>query len=412
MPSAGLAAKAVQEHLPFRPVTQTRWSRPVAAKGKLAGVRQVTGRNKTVTATAGDDAQTPGQVSSTGWKQILWRVKDEITTDHISVVAAGIAFYGLLSVFPAIAALISIAGLVMDPADIAAQLQTVVSMLPESAAGILQEQVDKVAGGDQTGTGIVAFIGVAIALYGAMKGVLTLIEGLNIAYDEQEQRGTIRLYLTAFLITLCLILGLIVGLGLVVLLPSLAALGHLPEPLATAVGWLKWPVMAVLVMLALAVIYRFGPSRAEPKWRWVSVGAVAASVLWILGTVAFSIYVRNFGSYTETYGALGGVIILLTWMWLSAFVVLAGAELNAETEQQTPRDTTTGAPRPMGTRDAVKADTPPGSRPSRGGETGKTRQPRHTGHGGKGATTARADLSMSMLLLGSAILKSVRKPRD
>ncbi|WP_265502464.1 YihY/virulence factor BrkB family protein [Paracoccus beibuensis] len=372
----------------------------------------MTGRNKTVTATAGDDAQTPGQVSSTGWKQILWRVKDEITTDHISVVAAGIAFYGLLSVFPAIAALISIAGLVMDPADIAAQLQTVVSMLPESAAGILQEQVDKVAGGDQTGTGIVAFIGVAIALYGAMKGVLTLIEGLNIAYDEQEQRGTIRLYLTAFLITLCLILGLIVGLGLVVLLPSLAALGHLPEPLATAVGWLKWPVMAVLVMLALAVIYRFGPSRAEPKWRWVSVGAVAASVLWILGTVAFSIYVRNFGSYTETYGALGGVIILLTWMWLSAFVVLAGAELNAETEQQTPRDTTTGAPRPMGTRDAVKADTPPGSRPSRGGETGKTRQPRHTGHGGKGATTARADLSMSMLLLGSAILKSVRKPRD
>lgn len=362
-------------------------------------------------ATAGDDARSPGEVSSRGWKQILFRVKDEIAADHISVVAAGVAFYGLLSVFPAIAALISIAGLVFDPAQIASQLQTVVAMLPEDAASILQDQVDKVAGGDQTGTGIVAVFGLLITLYGAMKGVMTLIEGLNIAYDEQERRGTVRLYLTAFLITLCLILGLIVGLGLVVLLPSLAALGHLPEPAATAVGWLKWPVMAVLVMLALAGIYRFAPSRADPKWRWVSVGAVAATVLWILGTVAFSIYVRNFGSYTETYGAIGGVIILLTWLWLSAFVVLAGAELNAETEQQTPRDTTTGAPLPMGARDAVKADTPPGDRPETGGQhPARKRQGKPDAK--RPATTAGADLSMAALLFGSAIVKSVRARRD
>lgn len=349
-------------------------------------------------------------MSSQSWKQILWRVKAEITTDHVSVVAAGIAFYGLLSIFPAIASVISIAGLVMDPADIAAQLQTVLAMLPEDAAGILQGQLDKVAGGDQTGTGIVAVVGIGITLYGAMKGVLTLIEGLNIAYDEEETRGTVRLYLTAFLITLFLIVGLIIGMALVILLPSLAALGHLPEPLATVVGWLKWPLMAVLTMIALAVIYRFGASRAEPKWRWVSVGAVAATLLWIIGTVAFSIYVRNFGSYTETYGALGGVIILLTWMWLSAFVVLAGAELNAETEQQTPRDTTTGEPEPMGQRDAVKADTPPGGQtPSRG--LGDGRKTPAAGTKPQSASTARADLSMAMLLFGSAILKTVRKPR-
>ncbi|WP_207102622.1 YihY/virulence factor BrkB family protein [Paracoccus shandongensis] len=357
----------------------------------------------------GRGAETPADIPAPGWKQILWRVKDEISRDHISVVAAGIAFYALLSIFPAIAALVSIAGLFLDPADIAGQLETVVAMLPEEAAGILQDQVLKVTGGSQTGTGLVAAFGVAVALYGAMKGVLTLIEGLNIAYDEEETRGMVRLYLTALAITVCAVLGTAAGLGLVVLLPSLVALGHLPPVLETAITILRWPLMAALAMLGLAAIYRFGPSRAEPKWRWISVGAVVATTLWIAGTVGFSIYARNFGSYTETYGTLGGVIVLLTWMWLSAFVILGGAELNAEIEQQTEKDTTSGAPLPMGQRDAVKADTPPPGAPGRPEQgQGVQGQDRKAGSGAA-PSSATADLSLAMVLMGSAAWKLLRR---
>lgn len=356
-------------------------------------------------------ARTPGGIPAAGWKQILWRVKDEISRDHISVVAAGIAFYALLSIFPAIAALVSIAGLILDPADIANQLETAVAMLPPEAASILQDQVTKVTSGSQTGTGFVALFGILVALYGAMKGVLTLIEGLNIAYDETETRGMVRLYLTAFAITIGAILGTAAGIALMILLPSLVALANLPSALETAVSLLRWPLMAALAMLALAALYRFGPSRAEPKWRWVSVGAVVATTLWLAGTVAFSIYVQNFGSYTETYGTLGGVIVLLTWMWLSAFVILAGAELNAETEQQTAKDTTTGAPEPMGQRDAVKADTPPPGGRSRGGQGQGRRSPASKGRDRAAPSSPTADLSLAMLLMGTATWKLLRRGR-
>ncbi|MCZ0963591.1 YihY/virulence factor BrkB family protein [Paracoccus benzoatiresistens] len=360
---------------------------------------------------SGRSAETPAGIPPRGWKQILLRVKDEISRDHISVVSAGIAFYALLSIFPAIAALVSIAGLVLDPADIAGQLETVVGMLPEEAARVLQDQVAKVTSGSQAGTGLVALFGLAVALYGAMKGVLTLIEGLNIAYDEEETRGTVKLYLTALAITVCAILGTAASLGLMILLPALVAWGNLPPVLETVVNVLRWPLMAALAMLGLAALYRFGPSRAEPKWRWISIGAIVATTLWILGTLGFSIYVRNFGSYTETYGTLGGVIVLLTWMWLSAFVILGGAELNAETEQQTARDTTSGTPLPMGQRNAVKADTPPP------GESGRSGQgPNRQSDGQKARSSAvpsspKTELLLAILLMGSAARKLLQRNR-
>lgn len=353
---------------------------------------------------AEDHADSPRAISAGGWKQILWRVKDEIATDHISVVSAGIAFYALLSLFPAIAALVSIAGLILDPADVASQLDTVAAMLPAEAAAIIHDQLIKVSSGDETGTGLVAFFGIAIALYGAMKGVLTLMEGLNIAYDEEETRGMVKLYLTALAITIGGVLGTAAGIGLMVLLPSLIALGNLPPALETAVSLLRWPLMAILAMLALAALYRFGPSSAEPKWRWVSVGAVVATVLWLLGTAAFTIYVQNFGSYTETYGTLGGVIVLLTWMWLSAFIVLAGAELNAEIEQQTSEDTTTGAPEPMGQRDAVKADTPPPGHGTPAASSGqKAIGVSGTGRDATDAPTPKSDAIMAIIVLGASL---------
>jgi membrane protein len=307
----------------------------------------------------GHRAQSPAQIPGQGWKEILQRVRSDIAEDHISVVAAGVAFYALIAIFPAIAALISISGLILDPADVAAQLDRLAALLPESAATIINQQVVKVTGGGETTTGLLAGLGLLIALYGTMKGVLTLIEGLNIAYDEQEQRGLIRLYATAAALTLFLIVGVLLAIGLVTIVPVIARFGGVSEALQPVVTGIGWLILALAMMLGLAVIYRFAPSRANPKWRWVSVGAGLATLIWIAGTLAFSVYVRNFGSYTETYGALGGVVILLTWLWLSAFVILAGAELNAEIEQQTARDTTTGAPVPMGQRGAVKADTPP-----------------------------------------------------
>lgn len=371
----------------------------------------------------GGDASTQGTSTPTRftfqeWKAILLRVKNEIATDHISVVSAGIAFYALIAIFPAIAALISIAGLVLDPADVASQLQTALAVLPESAGAVLQEQVLKVTGGDETGTGLVALFGIVIALYGAMKGVLTLMEGLNIAYDEEETRGLVKQYLTAFVITLCAIIGLAAGIAVLIVLPVVVAFLPLPPAVETAANWLRWPLMGALTMLALAGMYRFGPSRADPKWRWVSVGAVVSTLLWVLGTGAFSLYVQNFDDYTETYGALGGVIILLTWMWLSAFIVLTGAELNAEIEQQTSKDTTTGAPEPMGNRDAVKADTPPP------GTSEQSWQKGSSGQAGIGIAdtnpaasprSAGADLTLALILGGAGVWKLFqrgRRPED
>lgn len=304
----------------------------------------------------GRAAETPREIPKLGWRDILLRVKNEITRDHVSVVSAGVAFFGLLAIFPAIAALISISGYFLDPATVETQLSQIAGALPENAAAILQDQARKVASGAGAG-GLAAIIGVLLSIYSASKGMKTLIEGMNIAYDEEEKRGFIAQNATALALTLLLVFGLIVAIAMTVVVPALIGSLGLSGLAETAVTIGRWPVLALLAMAGLAVLYRYGPSRASPQWQWVSVGAVVATVIWVIGSVAFSIYVRNFGSYNETYGALGGVIILLTWLWLSAFIVLLGAELNSEMEHQTKRDTTTGPGKPRGKRGAVKADT-------------------------------------------------------
>jgi membrane protein len=303
----------------------------------------------------GRQADRPTQIPKAGWRDILLRTKREISDDHVSIIAAGVAFYGLLALFPAIAAMIAIWGLLFDPQQIEQQIEALSGLLPPDAAAIVTEQARKVAagGGDLS---FAAAAGILFALYSASKGMKALIEGLNIIYDEEEKRGFIKLNLVALGLTLAVIVAMIVALGLIIIVPAL--LGNLGlGPLAqTLVDLLRWPILFVGALFVLAVLYRYAPCRAQPRWRWVSWGAGVATVIWIIGSIAFSIYVQNFGSYNETYGSIGAVIILLMWFWLSAFIVLLGAELNSEMEHQTERDSTTGAAQPRGRRGAYVAD--------------------------------------------------------
>ena len=305
----------------------------------------------------GRGARKPQHIPLAGWKDILVRTKDELADDHVSVVAAGVAFFGLLAVFPTIVAAISIAGLVIDPSQIGGELDTLASGLPEAAAEILRSQAQKVTGGENSALGLAALLSILLALYGASKGLKALMEGMNVAYDESEKRGFIALNLTALVLTLLLILALFVAAGFMLGIPVLLTATGLPDGVEAVLSWLRWIPLAIIAITGLSVLYRHGPSRDAPKWRWITPGATLAIAIWILGSLGFSFYVRNFGSYNETYGTLGGMIVLLTWLWLSAYIVLLGAELDSEIEHQTNRDTTTGPPEPMGERGAVMADT-------------------------------------------------------
>jgi membrane protein len=303
----------------------------------------------------GRGAERPSQIPRAGWRDILLRTWKEIGDDHVSLIAAGVGFYALLALFPGIAAMLAIWGLALDPQQIQQQIAAVSEFLPQQAGAIVTDQARKVAAGGG-GLGLAAAGGILLALYSASKGMKALIEGLNIIYDEEEKRGFIKLNLMALLLTLFVIVAMIVALGLIVVVPIVLQFLGIGSLVNALVSLLRWPILFVGAMLVLAALYRFAPSRAAPRWRWVNGGAAVATLIWVVGSIAFSIYVRNFGSYNETYGSIGAVIILLMWLWLSAFIVLLGAEVNSEMEHQTERDSTTGAPERRGRRGAHVAD--------------------------------------------------------
>ncbi|MGY3438056.1 MULTISPECIES: YihY/virulence factor BrkB family protein [unclassified Marinovum] len=304
----------------------------------------------------GRKARTPLGIPAKGWKDIAFRVKDEVGDDRIGLIAAGIAFYALLAIFPAVTALVAIGGLIMEPSTIVDQLSAVTGFLPQEAAAIIIDQATEVAGSEEGGLGLAAFFGLGLAMYSASKGMSSLIQGLNVAYDEDEKRGFLFLQLQNIGLTALLVIGLLIGLMATLALPTVLALfnfGFLTEILVS-VGSLI--ILMGLTLMGLALIYRFGPSRADAKWRWVSPGALIAGIGWLVASAGFAIYVGNFGSYNESFGALAGVIVMLTWLWMSSFIILLGAEINGEIEAQTKIDTTTGAAQPMGERGATKAD--------------------------------------------------------
>jgi membrane protein len=304
----------------------------------------------------GRHAARPRDIPAPGWRDILFRVKDELTRDNLSIVAAGVAFYGLLAIFPALAALVSIYGLIVEPQAAQQQIAQLEGVLPPDARSIVDQQLSQVTSSAQGALSLGVLGGLLLTLWSAGKGTKALIEALNIVNDEQEERGFLKLNAIALGLTLGILLFVVVALALVALLPALVGNLGLPETVQAWARWLRWPILAGAFMAALAVLYRYGPSRAEPRWRWVSWGAAAATLLWIVGSLLFSWYVTNFGSYNETYGSVGAVVILMMWFWLSAYIVLLGAELNAEMEHQTEQDSTSGTAQPLGRRGAYVAD--------------------------------------------------------
>nr|WP_299682194.1 YihY/virulence factor BrkB family protein [uncultured Roseobacter sp.] len=304
----------------------------------------------------GRAAETPTELPALGWKDIAFRVKDEIAADRVGLIAAGVAFYGLLALFPAITAVMAISGLLVEPSQIVDQLESLSGLMPEEVISIVTAQATEVAGSREGGLGLAAIFGVLIALYSASKGMASLIEGINVAYDEEEERGFIRLKLVTFALTLFLMIGLLVALLATLGMPAVLAVldfGAVFEFLMTAGLWVG---LFLLTVFGLSVLYRYAPSRDEPEWKWASPGAIVACLIWVIASAGFAFYVGNFGSYNESFGTLAGVIVLLMWFWISAFIILLGAELNAEMEAQTRTDTTKGLDEPMGSRDAVKAD--------------------------------------------------------
>jgi membrane protein len=306
---------------------------------------------------AGRDAERPSEIPARGWFAILKRVRAEVKEDNVSLLAAGVAFYAMLAIFPAIIATVTVYGLVADPEQVRSQIGEFAEGLPAGADQLLTDQLTKAVGAGRQALSIGLVVSLLAVLWSASGGVQGLVKGLNLVYDERETRGFLKLRGLSLLLTLGAIVVAVVAIALVAVFPGFIGglgLGRIGE-LAASIA--RWVVLAVLAMTAFAVVYRFAPDRANPRWRWVSGGAVVALVLWLLGSFGFSWYVDNFGNYNQTYGALAAVIILLLWLFLSAFVVLLGAEFDAETERQTARDTTTGPERPLGERDAEVADT-------------------------------------------------------
>lgn len=305
----------------------------------------------------GRGAGRPGQIPARGWWDILLRTKNEITQDNVSIVAAGVAFFAMLAIFPAMAAVISIYGLMASPEQVQQQVAGLSGLMPQQAIDIIAQQLRSVAQRSSNALSFGLGVGLIITLWSATKGIKSLMTALNIVYGETENRGFIKFNALAFLLTLGTILLMVVALALVVALPALLGNLGLVDAARTVASLARWPILAVVVILGLAVMYRFGPSRGSPEWNWVSWGAVIGTVLWLFGSALFSYYVSNFGSYGKTYGSVGAVVILLLWFYITAYIVLLGAELNAEMEHQTEHDTTTGEPKPMGRRRAYVADT-------------------------------------------------------
>jgi membrane protein len=304
----------------------------------------------------GRDATRPYQIPLKGWWQVAQRVWSESNRDNLSVVAAGCAFFALFAIFPALSALISLYGLTADPATVEQRFGMLGSVLPTQAYDIVIEQIHRISAASGGTLGWSLAVSLGLALWSANAGTQALFAALNIAYGEPERRSFVQYYLNAFTFTIIGILGGVVMLLAILYVPILFAVTGYSHAFELVIGVVRWPFLALFVLSMLALLYRYGPCRRSAKWHWVSVGSLFAMAIWLIASAAFSLYVSHFANYDRIYGSLGAVIILLFWLYISFYIVLLGAEINAELELQTARDTTAGKPRSMGERGAFVAD--------------------------------------------------------
>jgi membrane protein len=304
----------------------------------------------------GREADDPSQIPAAGWKDIISRVWKSFADDRITVIAGGIAFYGILALVPAIASFVALYGYFSNPASLSSQLRAFSHVLPEGALNVIGDEVKRAAG--RGWQGLIEFLGsLTVAIWSANVGVKSTLDALNMVYQENERRGWIRLNAVSLAFTAAAFVFLLLVLAAMILFPLAAA--HLKVSSATewVVSAARWPALLAIVGLALAVLYRFGPDRATPRWNWVSWGSAFASTAWLVTSVLFSYYATNFSKLNSSYGSLAAVVGFMVWIWLSQIVILVGAEINAEMEHQTARDTTSGNEEQIGNRRAKMADT-------------------------------------------------------
>jgi membrane protein len=300
-------------------------------------------------------ATRPWRIPLSGWKDILLRTKTEFTEDQVPMIAAGMTFYALLALFPALGAFVALYGLFADVGQMQQHLAALSVVIPGDALRFLGEQMLRLSQANEGGLSLAFAAGLLTSIWSANGAAKALITGLNIAYEETERRGLVKRTLVSLAFTLGFLAFGICAFGVISAGPAVE--GYFGAHAARLFGWMSWPLLAAAMVAGLAAVYRWGPSRDPPKFAWISPGSAAAVVLWIAVSAAFSFYVTTFAHYDRTYGPLGAVVGFMMWSWLSAQVVLLGAELNSEIEHQTAVDTTQGPPKPMGFRRAKMADT-------------------------------------------------------
>ncbi len=310
--------------------------------------------------TAGDrgrDAEAPQDIPAKGLRDVFWRVVKAIMADRVTLIAAGVTYFMLLSLFPALGALVALYGFVADPTAIMAHIGFLAGVFPPGSFDLIMNQLTSLTQQATSTRSLAFFGGLLVAIWSANSGMKALFDAMNVAYQEDEKRSLVRLNLLSLGFTFC---------ALVVAIILIAAIGVLPAVLKYL--WLddwqeflarlaRWPFIILVFGCGISMIYRYGPSREEAKIKWLSWGVVFSTVLWLVASVLFSFYLENFANYNATYGTLGALIGLMVWVWISVVILIVGAEINAELEHQTRKDSTTGSPKPMGERGAYVADT-------------------------------------------------------
>ncbi|GJD36699.1 YihY/virulence factor BrkB family protein [Methylobacterium aerolatum] len=352
-PRGAVAATAPAPAVPEPEATSAR-------KTTEIGARSIEGRAAHLIAATqperGRDAQHPTQIPAAGWKDILVRVYLEFLKDRVLAVAAGVTFYTLLALFPGIAALVTLYGLFADATAINDHLAQLHSVLPSGAVEIIGDQVKRIAAKPSGTLSLTFFTTLLVSIWSANAAMKAMFDALNVVYEEEEKRNFFWLNLRSLTFTVGALIFIVIALNAIVVVPVMLNFLGLGSG-AWLIAALRWPALLVVILGALSVLYRFGPSREHARWRWVGTGSLVAGLLWLVASLLFSWYVSNFGTYNETYGSLGAVIGFMTWIWITSTIILLGGEINAEIEHQTGRDTTTGRPRPMGARKARMADT-------------------------------------------------------